>query len=133
MRLTFRLPMSGLSLVEVLVAFGLTSMCLMFVLAVLPMGVKASRQAARLQAATAWSRHLVETCPPPREIPVPESLAQMEFRTVQDGVLYEAVRTVTPLGPLLTRIEVETTWSGNSEPLRLALVRYEAERIKANR
>ncbi len=133
MRPFFRSSRPGLSLVEVLVALGLTAFCLMFVLAVLPLGIRAARQAARTQTATAWSRHLLETCPPTRQVPIPDALARVELRTVQDGVLYEAVRTISPISPYVTQIEVETTWSGASEPLKLVLIRFESESAEAAR
>ncbi len=115
-------PQFGLSLVEVLVALGLVTVSLFLVLALIPTGLAASRQASQLQSALAWSRHLVETAPLPKPSSIQPVVSQHQETLGQ--VDFQAQRTVTALSPTLASITVQTTWPGNNRPLVLTLERY---------
>lgn len=107
-----------------MVALGLLAVSLMLVLGLVPAGVHSAQRAADVQSATAWSRQLLESTPPPTEFPIPSTLASSSHELTIGKTHFQAVRRVSSPGPYLVRIEVETSWNDGPEPLRLSLTRF---------
>lgn len=115
---------AGLTLVEVMVALGLIAISLMLILGLVPAGVHSAQRASDVQSATAWSRQLLESTPPPSEFPIPASEATSSHEMKIGKTWFRATRRLTSPGPYLYRIEVETTWDDGSRPLQLSLTRF---------
>lgn len=119
-----RLSTIALTLVEVMVALGLIAVSLMLILGLVPAGVTSAQRAADVQAATAWSRQLLESTPTPTEFPLPAELALSEHEQKIGSTHFRATRRVTTPEPYLVRIEVETTWPDAVKPLTLNLSKF---------
>lgn len=117
----------ALTIVEVMVALGLSAMALMLVLSLIPAGIRASRQAQAIRLAHSWSMQLIEETPMPERLPLPKKLAQASFAQKLQGIDFKATRTVNIIGPFLYKIEVHTSWPSASRPLTIALTRFNSE------
>lgn len=112
------------TLIELMVALGLISVCLMMVLGMIPAGIQSSQRAADVEAAATWSRQLLEETPAPGDFPIPPSLAESTFTRQIGATVFTATRKVRVDGPYLYRIEVETSWGKLERPLKISLTRF---------
>lgn len=118
-----------MTLVEIMVALGLIAVSLMLVLAMIPAGIHSSQRAEDVQSATAWSRQLLEDAPAPTAFPIPADLATQEFTTQIGRTHFRAIRRIATIpGESFTyRVEVETHWDEEAQPVKLSLLKYNAE------
>lgn len=124
-----RFGVGGLTLVEVMVAIGLIAVSLMLVLSLIPVGIHSAHHADQIQAATAWTRGLIETAPIPKEFPILPELASETIETTISGTPYQAVRKISTIPDkyYVYQIEVETTWPEANRPIKLTLVKFSPE------
>lgn len=118
---------SGLTLVEVMVAIGLVAISLMLVLSLIPAGIHSAQRSEDIQTAAAWTRELLEGAPVPETFPIETAIASETFTKKLGQTNFTAVRKLftKPGEKYLYHIEVETSWDDGIKPLKLGLTRYD--------
>ena len=109
-----------------MVALGLVSVSLMLVLSLIPAGIHSAQRAEDIQSAAAWSRELLETAPLPETFPIPSDQAESQHEAKLGHTHFKATRRLStvPGRAFVYRIEVETTWDPEAQPIKLSFTRY---------
>ena len=109
-----------------MVAIALMAVSLMLVLSLIPAGIRSAQRAENIQAATAWSRQLLEEAPTPEEFPILEEIRKTEHELKIGHTNFSAVRRLSLVEDkfFLYRIEVVANWSEASRPLTLSATRF---------
>lgn len=117
---------TGVSLLEVVIALALLALGLMFILAIVPTGIRSIKRSEDLQAAIAYGNEVVEQCR--RSIP-PEGTT--EFHVTLNGTDFKITRQIFKVDARLTDIVV-TAWWSDTTPARVLATRVAGQPRKGS-
>lgn len=103
----------GLSILEVIFAMAILSLLFLFVLGILPTGVRSIKKSEDMAAAAAYSVELIEDA----RRNMPQAGAQT-FRLTLNNTEFVMVREIYRVDAALTDIAVTASWQPNTPPLR---------------